>query len=147
MKYFIGLFATVLLMLGLAGGVALGQQRMIADIPFDFIVGDTELPAGEYYLIVHRNVSAIQVLGEKNGVYRLVMPGKLAKDGESEVVFHRYPDGSHFLAQVRIPGTPCNEVLKSKLEAEVTTDWTFKKIAIQLRPSAGSPLRTARSGR
>jgi hypothetical protein len=100
------------------------QTRATADIPFDFTVQNTTLPAGEYTmspasashdLMVIRNVEtrkAILLLAPSNGTeYK----GTQAKN---VVLFHRIGD-RYFLAEVKTDAVN-GHVGPSKLERELT---------------------------
>ena len=51
---------TLLLMLGVTSAHALTSDKVVANIPFDFTVGKTTLPAGEY--VVQRGSRSVQKL-------------------------------------------------------------------------------------
>jgi hypothetical protein len=137
MKASTGLFAIAVLLSALATGVAVGQPRgVVADIPFAFYVGDVELPAGAYRFALDEGARVLKISGREHSVYRLAMSKGSARHSRSEAIFHKYPDGSHFLQQVWISGQACRELPKSTLEAEVSTDWRLQRIAIGLRPDS-----------
>jgi hypothetical protein len=93
----------LLLTLALAATVvtAEGQQRVRANVPFEFIVGDKTLPAGEYAVRAMgaaSDVLAIQGTRANHNAIRLTNPTVRAEKSAS-LVFHRYGD-KFFLAQV-----------------------------------------------
>jgi hypothetical protein len=100
------------------------QTRASADIPFEFTVQNTTLPAGTYTMSVAsltRNVMSIQneqtgrkvlVLGPDAAAYR--RPGD-----KNVVVFHKSGD-RYFLAAVKTDAV-CTNVPPSKLERELAS--------------------------
>jgi hypothetical protein len=137
MKRSFGLFAVVVVSV-LATGAAGQSTGFVADIPFAFYVGDVELPAGSYWFTEEMGRKTLRVWGEEKGVYRFVQPRGSRRHSRSEVVFHKYPDGSHFLEEIWMPGQAGRQVMKSELEAKVSTDWRLKRIAVALRLATGS---------
>src|SRR5512136_1368023 len=54
----LGFSILIVLLAGLIGGLTYAQgmrELMALNIPFDFVVGDTSLPAGEYYVLGSSN--------------------------------------------------------------------------------------------
>lgn len=99
-------FATLGLLALLATTSAFGQSRQTADIPFEFRVGNTVMPAGQCearqsasgvpnMLILKcwpgRGVVAVSILTEKVGRYEA--------RNEAELVFHKYGE-TYFLSAV-----------------------------------------------
>jgi len=131
------LFAVVVLLSALATGVAAGQsQGAAADVPFAFYVGDVELPAGSYRFTWEMGGHVVRVWGEGKGAYRIVHARGSYRHSRREVVFHKYPDGSHFLEEIWVPGRAGQQIRQSNLEAKVSTDWRLKRIAVALRPAS-----------
>jgi hypothetical protein len=78
---------------------AKGQgQSVTANVPFDFIVGDKVLAAGEYRLGIASGTAFVAVEGSRERAVRLtnVMSQKSDK---TALVFHRY-GSTYFLAEV-----------------------------------------------
>lgn len=71
-------------------------------VPFDFIVGDQRLPAGEYRVSI-LNDSALQLLRTDGStvanVVTTYVSGRPNQDSTPRLVFHRYGD-RRFLSQV-----------------------------------------------
>ncbi|HKC63202.1 MAG TPA: hypothetical protein VKB86_06165, partial [Pyrinomonadaceae bacterium] len=97
-----------------------GRTSLRANVPFDFIVGDKTLAAGEYSVAqISQDATGIKVSGRNNhqNAMRLSIPvqASAAKD-RAMLIFHRYGD-QYFLAQVWTPGSSeGREMLKSKAE-------------------------------
>ena len=104
------IIATLSLFLALAAVSAQAQSRgkIEAQIPFDFIVGDVTLPAGNYSvkLISRNNDKALLIRSEKGRASAMVLTNAVeagAEQSGSKLVFHRYGD-KYFLSQVWTQG-------------------------------------------
>ena len=110
----------------MAAGSAHGQSlayRIQATIPFDFIVGEQKLPAGEYFigrartssddslLTVNARNSSASIFSSSYSVQTLE-PNQYGK-----LVFHRYGD-QWFLFQIWPAGGKTGREIRSKLERE-----------------------------
>jgi hypothetical protein len=78
--------------------------RLTANVPFEFVVNNRTLPAGEYSFT--RDSSPLVVMirnaNEHAGVLSMVMPEALNSSSQSSpanLVFHRYGD-KYFLSQI-----------------------------------------------
>jgi hypothetical protein len=91
-----------------------------ANIPFEFIVGDKTLPAGEYTVkpATSGGALAIQNADGKGNVVRMTGPTEQKTRGRARMVFHRYGH-NYFLAEVWDIGTNGRELAKSKQERAV----------------------------
>lgn len=82
---------------------AYSQQRVVADIPFDFIVGKHECPAGVWSIERHHSNPAILTLESRDGKHRFMVTAGLATGtehlGKAQLVFNQY-GGERFLSQV-----------------------------------------------
>jgi hypothetical protein len=92
-----------------------------ADIPFDFVVGDKQLHAGEYQ-VKHMNSGVILVQGKEAASSAIVLT-TAAQDGKisdvGKLVFNRYGD-QYFLSKIWPPSSDTGrELRKSRLEREV----------------------------
>ena len=93
--------------LALATAVASNAQsantQVVADIPFQFIVGDQAMPSGRYAVKTttsQRKALLIQSTDAKCSALRLTNSIESAKDNErAKLVFHRYGE-RYFLAEV-----------------------------------------------
>lgn len=72
-----------------------------ADIPFSFMVGKKQLPAGRYTVErIANNALIIRGLENKKAVMSIVYGGKTRSEvPEARLVFHRYGD-RYFLAEI-----------------------------------------------
>jgi hypothetical protein len=79
----------------------LAQDRMTANIPFEFSIGAKSFAAGEYAVKrVNDHVLMIQSIKDGTGVYAPVLPADTTKNAGSPVLlFNKYGD-SYFLAKV-----------------------------------------------
>ena len=96
--------------------------RLKANIPFDFIVTDKTLPAGEYFITRTRQYSSDDVITISNVDGRVVMVlltnsvQTLTPKKQGVVVFQRYGN-QHFLNQIWAAGSSVGKVLlKSRSE-------------------------------
>ena len=129
------LFAVVGLGLLLATVSAYAQTRMVtANIPFNFAVGRTSLPAGAYTirsLGLSSRVIAIQ--NPDRNLTNVVLPLPCISTEAQErtkLVFHRYGD-QYFLAQIWTAGNHMgNELPKSRRETEVATDNPAQNVVV-----------------
>ena len=106
---------TLIAMIVLVGSLAVaakaqtsGQARLVANIPFEFTVGDKTLPAGDYRVQAVNSDSGIVVLKIENQdgetralVQTMTVIGKAQES--AKLIFHRY--GNHyFFAQAWVDG-------------------------------------------
>jgi hypothetical protein len=99
-------FTMLMLIIALAFVTAVvsanGQsQRATANIPFEFIVGDKSLPAGNYALGALNSSSDVLKVSSadaKEAAMRLTMPLD-GKSKSAKLVFHRYGE-RNFLAEI-----------------------------------------------
>ncbi len=99
-----------------------GQARTVrANVPFDFIVGDQTLPAGEYSIrAMTASGDALSISNRDDAVVRLSNTIESRKAPEqSKLVFHRYGE-RYFLAEVWSGGENTGrQLLKSKQEKNI----------------------------
>ena len=107
----------LLLTLALAATVATanGQNRRIAkaNVPFEFIVGDKALPAGEYGVSTIGNDS-LAIQGAGHNAVRLANY-TTRRANSTALVFHRYGD-TFFLSQIWVGEGQGRQLLKSQQE-------------------------------
>jgi hypothetical protein len=116
--------ATILLV-GVLAAAAQAQtssaQKVVANIPFTFNVGQTELPAGKYTITVVNPSSDQKVLQIRNADGRLsamIQTTSVLRNtaGDTKLVFHRYGD-RYFFAQAQMAGDATSlAAVKSKAE-------------------------------
>jgi hypothetical protein len=117
---------STLLLLGIltfVGAAHAQEVRLRANIPFDFVVGNRVLPAGEYELgkaLVGANVIAIRDEDQPSTTMVGSHPCALSEPSKtSKLVFHRM-GGEYFLYQIWVEGRDTgSEFSKSKLEIQM----------------------------
>ncbi len=105
----LGLFAVVALVLALCASAAFAQMqssRVVANVPFTFYVGKTELPAGRYEVYPANQTAMDLVIRNLGSGKAIVMPVRTriesSEFGNPELVFQRVDDKS-YLSEVK-PG-------------------------------------------
>ena len=132
-------FTMLMLMVALALVTAVasanGQsQRVKADIPFEFAVGDKTLPSGEYAIksaTAAGEVMMIRSKGAKSLALRLTNAIQDKRnEGQVKLVFHRYGD-RYFLAQIWTAGyDQGRELPKSSRETEVAQEYRVQNVIL-----------------
>lgn len=99
--------------------------RVKANIPFDFIVADKTLPAGQYYISRTRQYSSDDVVtistldGRALAVRLTIGTQVLTPKKQGALIFHRYGN-QHFLSQVWVAGNNMGRILRpSRSEREL----------------------------
>jgi hypothetical protein len=106
------------------------SNRMVADIPFEFVVGDQSLPSGEYAVrAVTLQGDALMIKGteSKGAAIRLTnaITGHKSND-RGKLVFHRYGQ-RYFLAEVWSAGEKTGrQLLKSRQERAIERELASK---------------------
>jgi len=111
-----------------AWGSAQGQSlayRIKANIPFDFVVADKKMPAGQYFIgrvlqdVDDSFLVISSVKGEASAVRSTIPVETQVPKDKGTLVFHRYGD-QYFLFQVWPAGASTGRVLsKSRSEREI----------------------------
>lgn len=107
-----------------AGGRLQAQTHEVrADVPFNFIVGSQQLPAGRYQL---RSEGESTILIQNRDRAIAVLSLSLCSAGESatgsSLVFNKYGD-RYFLSEIHSPIAVLNlEIPRSKLEKRAQTE-------------------------
>ena len=129
------LFALIGLGLLLATASAYAQTGVVkANVPFNFIVNKTELPAGQYTIqAIGLSGSAMSIQSQDNKIVKLVLPHACESTGTQEaskLVFHRY-GSEYFLAQIWAAGNNRGQELpKSGREREVAMDYPVQNVVV-----------------
>ena len=92
-----------------------------ADIPFNFVVGDRQLPSGEYHVKQsHPGLTLIQSKDARSSAMILTRGTQAAKISDAgKLVFNRYGD-QYFLSKIWAPSSDMGrELPKSRLEREL----------------------------
>jgi len=129
------MFAIIGLGLLLATASAYAQTGVVkARVPFNFIVGQTQLPAGGY-VIQHLSTSgtAMSIESSDRKLVKLVLPNaceSTAAPEKTKLVFHRYGD-EYFLTQIWTAGNNRgSELPKTQREAEVAMDRLAQDVVV-----------------
>ena len=125
--------------------VAQAQEPMVVNIPFDFVVGGTTLPAGEYSVKTSGPVRTLLLIDRQDPSASIFMGTNaiIASEpkSESKLVFNRYGD-RYFLSQVWSSGNSCGRLLRmSDREKEVAQAAKFETQG-QVTLVAGLPPNT-----
>jgi hypothetical protein len=124
------------LSLFLAAGSAFAQtdHDVRASVPFNFVVGKTTMPSGNYQIVrigMSSENIAVRALGTKSAT--IVLTGREQVNHPSDrtkLVFHRYGD-RYFLSQIWVEGSDRMRTLpKSNLEKEIALDWTPNNVVL-----------------
>jgi len=110
--------------------------RPVWDVPFDFVVGDQTLPAGQYTVRQDTPRGAVQVqsLDWKTSRFRMankVQAGRV--QDRSRLIFRRYGN-QNFLARIWIAGSEFgSELAKSRYEREISRRGPVEAVAMVAR--------------
>ena len=108
-----------------------------ADIPFNFVVGDTQLPSGEYH-VKQLRPGVIQVQDKVTRSSAIVMTTGVQTGKTSDVgklVFNRYGD-NYFLSRIWEPSSIMGRQLpKSRLEREVAVNFALGQTTVAAVPA------------
>jgi hypothetical protein len=113
----------VLLVLGTAA-VARADERVVVHIPFSFIIGTTQLPAGDYVVTEdfgdNQNVLAIESTDGRHTVFALSIAATTPRPEQSELIFEKF-ENRYFLSKVASEAGPTRQIpLSSRLmESEI----------------------------
>ena len=124
MNYGKQVLAVLLFFVPLVASAQLGSSNGVqAAVPFQFMVGDKVVPAGE--CIVQEATMAAETIVvrskySKVSLFTAAAPIEVVQEGRgSALVFHKYGD-RYFLAQVRVEGShTIYQLPESKAEAEL----------------------------
>ncbi|HWS98734.1 MAG TPA: hypothetical protein VN256_00585 [Pyrinomonadaceae bacterium] len=122
-------------------------RQVRADIPFDFVVGDKALPAGNYTVATASSNSpdAVSVRssdGRRKAIRLTNAVIDNAKTRRARLIFHRYGH-TYYLAQVWAPGSSeGREMLKSKAERAAEVELAQNAAQGELAQSGGPEIVT-----
>jgi hypothetical protein len=122
------LFALIGLGLLMATASAYAQTGVVkANVPFNFIVDKTQVPAGQYMIQnVGSSGTAMIIESQDRSLVKLVLPNACESaqvQQKSKLVFHRYGD-QYFLAQIWTAGNDRGrELLKTEQEREIAMSY------------------------
>jgi len=127
-------FAMVMVVVAVAFATAVisvhGQSnsRVVSNVPFDFIVGDKALPAGEYQVTPATPSGGVVMIrssdGHRGAVRLTNSIGPEKNSYEAKLVFHRYGD-KYFLSEVWSGADNTGRVLlRSKQENSLKREYS-----------------------
>lgn len=97
-------------------------DRVVTQVPFKFMVGTVEMPAGEYTVQLADQKLVLLTVGNleaKRWVYAKAIPDQGSKAQNAALVFHRYGD-RYFLAELKVEDSRTSYALQpTKLEKEL----------------------------
>jgi len=112
---------------------AQASSPLLANIPFQFVVRDQTLPAGEYRIEQLSSNSVLLIRSTDGHTSTIVMTmAALANDwqSESKLVFNRYGD-QYFLSQIWTAGNKSGrELYKSPRETELAGKAVKREVAV-----------------
>ena len=115
----LGFFAVI--MLASAAG-AQTSRGIEVQVPFDFVAGQKQLPAGHYTVRRIRvdSESALLIRGEGKGAEAVVLTNSGGEDPTGASLTFRQHGERYFLAEVSIPGTASvRELTRTRAEREL----------------------------
>lgn len=112
----------------------MAQQSETAEVPFDFHVGKSTMPAGTYTVNRDGLSSFLQLRSDdtRHGVLMLIQ-GRANGKNDPRMVFRCY-SGDCFLSEIWIPGAPGYSFDKTSREKEVEKSGT--RVAMAYVPMA-----------
>jgi hypothetical protein len=110
--------------------VARAQDPMMVKVPFDFVVGNSTLPAGEYSVKISETNNALLLVNRTDSTASVIITTNPAEAREiqtdSKLVFNRYGD-RYFLSQVWSAGfSHGRQLRKSTREKESAQSAKFE---------------------
>jgi len=133
-KQVLALVGMLSLFLAASSAFAQTDHEVRANIPFDFVVGKTTLPSGNYQIVRlgmnSENVS-IRCAQASTATIAYAGPQEIRQPSDrTKLVFRRYGD-RYFLSQIWVEGSTRMRTLpKSNLEKEVALDWTPNNVVL-----------------
>jgi hypothetical protein len=122
MKYAKWMSALVLCVPLVAAAQMKPTERIVTQVPFKFMVGAVEMPAGDYTVqLTDGKAFVVSVANHdaKLSTYALAVPSEDRKAPGAALVFHRYGD-RYFLAELKVADSRTAYAFKpGKLEKEL----------------------------
>ena len=114
--------AALTLVSAVATANAQESRTQVANIPFEFTVGETTLPAGDYNVSRLSSGEAIALRGTESAVRLTSLITRTEPAKQSKLVFHRYGN-QYFLSEVWTAGyANGRKLVKSKAEQRIQRD-------------------------
>ena len=121
---FVLLFAAVVVAGSQLAASAQTPQQLTVDVPFDFVAGDKQLPAGRYLVrrVRFEAASALLIESAETGARVIVLTNAAGTATKRPTLtFNQYGE-QHFLASVHLPGAGGGrELQESKQERDLRT--------------------------
>lgn len=103
---------------------AQSSRPVLSNVPFEFVVGDATLPAGEYRISrPFGNALTIQTVDANAAAIRLTNEIQSGKSKHPRLVFRRYGE-RYFLAEVWNGDASGRQLLKSRQERAIERETT-----------------------
>jgi hypothetical protein len=120
----------------LVAGSAFAQSNEVrANVPFDFVVNKTTMPAGTYQIVNGGTLGSetIAIRGMNIKASKLVTTSREESSkpsAKTKLVFHRLGD-RYFLSQIWVEGSDSvRQLPKSQLESEVAMDYATQEVVL-----------------
>jgi hypothetical protein len=121
MKFATRIIALTLTMLPLLAAAQMGPgDKLVTNVPFEFVVGNKVIPAGQSTVQLTSSGTGLAIQNEKVGLYSNFVVDETKKAaGQYALIFHRYNDRT-FLSGIKLEGSSIVYRLpESKAEAEL----------------------------
>jgi len=117
------LMAVLMVLSGLAGAQLMGNAKIGIQVPFEFVVANKIVPAGEYVVqaaTMDRMLLTMRDTGSKVNIFLATSLDETRKSADSyALVFNRYGD-QYFLSGIKLQGSKIAYNLpESRAEAEL----------------------------
>ena|SRR5262245_5127447 len=118
------ILATTLLALSV-GAMASAEERVVATVPFAFVVGHSRLPAGEYVIKAASDGLDVWAITSEDGHHSTLVTTIAAPSSRvqtPELVFDRFAN-QYFLSRIVVDGSDQREIplTPARMEHEVVT--------------------------
>jgi len=124
MKQMIRMFAVTLSLLPLFAAAQLPtDQRLVTDVPFEFVAAGKVVPAGQYTVLsAGSGIPAVQIMNTRDSINLFsaaMLSNSKTASANYALVFHKYGD-RHFLAGIKVKGSKMiTRLPETKAEAEL----------------------------
>lgn len=113
-------------------------ERVVANVPFDFMVRNQHFAAGSYTMIPDSGGAIVLIRGEEDSLFVLSISTESRKiSPRARLIFNRYGD-QYFLSEVWPAGRSGRQLLPSKAELEIARGGAKPEI-VALLVSPGRP--------
>jgi hypothetical protein len=138
-----GIIGLLVMLAALMPANAQSDLQVRVTIPFDFIVGNERLPAGDYFLRRHTTAERVLMIRNEDEGRSLMFMAVSAESpvprGQARLVFNRYED-QYFLHQIWTTEVNHYEVPKSRAERSIEKDLALDALKrVEIVPIGASP--------